>query len=46
MEKYLQKLKEAYQEAKRQQPTNSSLQDITINTKTREISFHWQNDEK
>ncbi|NLZ94160.1 MAG: hypothetical protein GX922_09175 [Firmicutes bacterium] len=46
MDGYLQKLKEAYQEAKKHQTANSSLQDITINTKTKEITFHWQKDKE
>ncbi|MGI6659077.1 MAG: hypothetical protein ACOX4N_06705 [Dethiobacteraceae bacterium] len=47
MENCLQRLKEAYQQAKQEQgAVNATLQNITINTQTKEITFHWQDAEK
>ncbi|HZK24339.1 MAG TPA: hypothetical protein VFC74_03005 [Oscillospiraceae bacterium] len=47
MEKHLQRLKEAYQQAKQEQQTaNFTLQNITINTQTKEFTFHWQDENK
>ncbi len=42
----LERLKEAYQEAKKQVSAESQLSDICINTQTGEFTFNWETQDK
>lgn len=45
MESFLNQLREAYREEKKNVPENSKLQDIIIKPQTREVEFVWEKKE-